>query len=138
MGTSSVVVVGKLNQDTPQMSSIDNPQGGSFQDQIQTCLSSRKDPSLCERVGIWGSDRSGDHVEAFGLENRIKGWAERAIMVMDQEAQGLFSLGKFPNQLPGLLRNPGLIGIGGDAREMNLAGTQFDEEEHVECLKKGC
>jgi len=89
MGTSSVVVVGKLNQDTPQMSSIDNPQGGSFQDQIQTCLSSRKDPSLCERVGIWGSDRSGDHVEAFGLENRIKGWAERALMVVDREAQGL-------------------------------------------------
>jgi len=45
-------------------------------------------------------------VEAFGLENRIKSWAKRTIIIMDQEPQGLFSVGKFPNQLPGLLRNP--------------------------------
>ena len=77
-------------------------------------------------------------MEAFTPENSIKGWAERAIIIMDQEAQGLFSLGKFPNQLPGLLRNPDLIGVGGDTRKMNLTGTQFDEEEDVECLKKGC
>ena len=51
---------------------------------------------------------------------------------MDQETQGLFSVGKFPNQLPGLLSNPDLIGIGGDTSKMNLARTQFDEEEHVE------
>ena len=53
-------------------------------------------------------------MEAFGLENRIKGRAKRAVIVMDQEAQGLFSVRKIPNQLPGLLSNPGLIGIGGD------------------------
>jgi hypothetical protein len=28
-------------------------------------------------------------MEAFGLENRIKGWAKRAIVVMDQEPQWL-------------------------------------------------
>ena len=74
-------------------------------------------------------------MEAFTPENSIKGWAERAIMIMDQEAQGLFSLGKFPNQLPGLLRNPDLIGVGGDTRKMNLARTQFDEEEYIDGLE---
>ena len=87
MGTSSVVVIHELNQDAPQMSSIDD------QDQIQTFLAGRANPSFCERVRVGGPERSGDHVEAFGLENRIKGWAERAIIVMDQEAQGLFSVG---------------------------------------------
>jgi len=75
-------------------------------------------------------------VEAFGFENSIKSLAERAIIVMDQEAQGLLSVRKIPNQLPGLLSNPGLIGIGGDTSKMNLARTQFDEKEHIECLKK--
>ena len=60
-------------------------------------------------------------MEAFGLENRIKSWAKRAVIVMDQEPQWLFPVGKFPNQLPGLLSNPDLIGMGGDTSKMNLA-----------------
>lgn len=56
-------------------------------------------------------------MEAFGLENRIKGWVKRAVIVMDQELQWFFSVGKIPNQLPGLLRNPNLIGVGGDTRK---------------------
>jgi len=74
-------------------------------------------------------------VEAFGLENGIKSLAEGAIIVMDQEAQGLFSLGKLPNQLPGLLSDPDLMGVGGDTGEMNLARAQLDEEEHVNGLQ---
>ena len=75
-------------------------------------------------------------MEAFGLENRIKGWAERGVIVMDQEPQGLFSVGKFPNQLPGLLRNLDLIGVGGDTSKMDAARPQFNEEKHVDGLKK--
>jgi hypothetical protein len=75
-------------------------------------------------------------VEAFGLENRIKGWAKRAAIVMDQEPQWLFSVGKFPNQLPGLLRDPDLIGVGGDTSKMDAARPQFNEEKHVYGLKK--
>jgi len=55
---------------------------------------------------------------------------------MDQEPQWLFSVGKFPNQLPGLLRNPDLIGVGGDTSKMDAARPQFNEEKHVYGLKK--
>ena len=75
-------------------------------------------------------------MEAFGLENGIKSLAEGAIIVMDQEAQGLFSLGKLPNQLSGLLSDPDLIGIGGDTGEIDAASTQFDEEEYVNGLQQ--
>jgi hypothetical protein len=75
---SSVVVVNKFIQNSPQMSSID-PQGGSFdQDQIQTFFSGRADPAFRIRVCIRGLDGSGDNVEAFGLENSIKSLAKRA------------------------------------------------------------
>ena len=114
------------------MSSIEN------QDQIQAFCAGRANPSRCERVRVGGSDGGVDDMKAFRLENRIKSLAERAIIIMDQEAQGLFSLRKFPNQLPGLLSNPDLIGIGGDTGKMNATRSQFDEEEHIECLKKGC
>ena len=55
---------------------------------------------------------------------------------MDQESQGFFSIRKSPNQLPGLLSNPELIRVGGDACKMNLTRTQFDEEEHIESLQQ--
>jgi hypothetical protein len=55
---------------------------------------------------------------------------------MDQEPQGLFSLGKLPNPLPGLLSHPDRIGIGFDTGEMASARTQFDEEEHVNGLQQ--
>ena len=63
-------------------------------------------------------------MEAFTPENSIKGWAERAIIIMDQEAQGLFSVGEFPNQLPGLLRNP--VGFKYSIRRDSWALTQKD------------
>ena len=105
------------------------------QDQIETFLPGRANPAFRESVGIGGFDGSGDNVETFGLENSIKSRAKRAIMVMDQEAQRLFSLGKRPNQLSSLLSDPNLIGMGGDTSEMNLARAQFDEEEHVDGLQ---
>ncbi len=111
------------------MSSIHN------QDQIEAFFAGRANPAFRKRVGIRGPDRSGDNVDAFGLKNRIKGWAERAVIVMDQEAQGLFSVGKFPNQLPGLLSNPDLIGFDGDTSKMDAARPQFNEEKHVYGLK---
>ena len=95
--------------------------GVKYQNVIQTFFADSANPAFRKRVGIRGPDRSGDNVEAFGLKNRIKGWAKRAVIVMDQEPQWLFSVGKFPNQLTGLLRNPDLIGVGGNTSKMDAA-----------------
>ena len=103
--------------------------------EIQALLPGRKNPAFRESICIRGPDRGGDNVEAFGLENSIKSLAEGAIIVMDQETQGPFSLGKLPNQLPGLLSDPDLIGVGDDTGEMNLARAQLDEKEHVNGLQ---
>ena len=55
---------------------------------------------------------------------------------MDQETQELFSLGKLPNRLAGLLSYPNLIGVSSDTSKMNLARTQLNEEEHIVSLKE--
>lgn len=75
-------------------------------------------------------------MKAFRPENSIKRWAERTVIVMDQEPERLFSTRKFPNQLAGLFSHPDLIGIGDDTSKMNLARAQFDEEKHVNGLQQ--
>lgn len=80
MGARRVVVVYKLNQDTPQMRSIQD------QDVIQALLSGSANPALRESVGIGGLERCFDDMKTFRLENSIKGFAECAVIVMDQEA----------------------------------------------------
>ena len=57
-------------------------------------------PAFGDSVGIGFPERGGDDMKTFSLENSIKSLAERAVGVMDQETQGLFAVGKFPNQLP--------------------------------------
>lgn len=107
-----------------------------YKNVIQTFFADSANPAFRKCVGVRGLEGSGDNVEAFELENGIKGWAKRAVIVMDQEPQWLFSVGKLPNQLPGLLRNPDLIRVGGDTSKMDTARPQFNEEKHVSGLKK--
>ena len=130
VGTSRVVVVHELKQDAPQMSSIED------ENEIQAFFSGSADPAFRECVGVGSLERNIDDMKAFRLEDCIKGQAERAIVIMDQEPKRCISIGKFPDQLPGLLSNPELIGIGDDSGKVNTARAQFDEEEHVDGLKQ--
>jgi hypothetical protein len=58
-------------------------------------------------------------VVAFGNENSIKGVAERAVIVVDQETKGVSFIRKIPNQLTCLLSSPVQMGMGSDASEMD-------------------
>ena len=62
-------------------------------------------------------------MKAFRLEHSIKGQAERAVIIMDQEPKRCITIGKLPDQLPGLLSNPELIWVGSDSGKVNTART---------------
>ena len=111
------------------MSSIDDEK------MIQAFFPDRADPAFGEGVCIGSPDRNGDDLQVFRLENSSKCSAETAVIVIDQEPQGLFSIGKFPNQMPGLLSNPKLIRVSRDTGKMDTPRTQFDEEEHIDSLR---
>jgi hypothetical protein len=111
------------------MSSIDD------ENVIHAFFPGSADPAFGEGVGIGSSDWSVNDMQAFRLENSIKSLAETAVIVMDQKPQGLISVGKITYQLPGLLRNPDLIRVGGDTSKMDTQRTQFNEEKYVDCLK---
>lgn len=75
------------------------------------------------------------HIVFSHKSGRMNEVASTAVVIMDQEPKRSITIGKFPDQLPGLLSNPELIGIGGDSGKVNTARVQFDEEEHVDGLK---
>lgn len=74
-------------------------------------------------------------LQAFRLEEGVKGFAELAVIVVDQETKGGFSVFEFPYQLSGWLAGPHFIWISRHASQMHPACTQFDEEEHLQGLQ---
>lgn len=60
---SGVVVIDVLEQDAPQMSSIED------ENEIQALIPGRKEPTFSKRVGIRGLDRSGGNVGSVGPES---------------------------------------------------------------------
>ncbi len=71
-------------------------------------------------------------MEPLGLKDNIKGLGEFSVIVMDQETKRNILLAKFPNQLPGLLSDPNLVGVGSDPSKVNTSGTQFNKEQNID------
>ena len=79
MGAREVVIGHKLNEDTLQMS------GTEDQDMIQAFFAGRSDPAFSVRICVGRPEGGVNNMVAFGNENSIKGFAERAVIVVDQE-----------------------------------------------------
>src|SRR5450759_1401140 len=71
-------------------------------------------------------------MDAFGVEDRVEGARELAVVVTDQELQRSFSLGEREHEVPGLLRCPRTIGVLGQPGEVYSPGRELDEEQHVD------
>jgi len=79
MGSRSVVVLRKFDQDALQMLSIDD------ENMIQAFFPDSANPPFGVSICIGSLKRSVNDRDAFGLENGIKGLAEGTVMVVDQE-----------------------------------------------------
>ena len=55
---------------------------------------------------------------------------------MDEKRDDRVASLKFPDHLPGLLHDPGLIGISRAAREVHPPTTHFNEKQHVDRLQE--
>ena len=102
---------------------------------IQALFPDCPNPAFSIRIGVGSPKRGVYDMKAFGLENSIKGLAERAVIVVDQETQGRFPVIEFPHQLSGLLGDPDFVGIGCDTGKMYAPRAQLDEKQHIDSLK---
>src|SRR6266496_693263 len=80
MGTGGVVVLHVGLQDAIEMPTTQEERP------VKELSSNRSHPSLSEGVGLWGSDRGGDHLRPFGLEHLVEGTGELLIAVADEVA----------------------------------------------------
>ena len=110
-----VVLVDVLTQDTLQMGGIED------EDMVQAFLPDSTHPAFGIRIGIRCLVRRVNDMEVFTFEDGIKGTGEFLVIVVDQKAHGDFPTIEFPYHLSGLLSNPDLVGVGGDASQMHPA-----------------
>src|SRR5207247_3920786 len=80
-------------------------------------------------VCLWRTDRRMDHFDAFAAEDLVKGGAELAVPVMEQEARPLEDAGEA--EVAGVLRNPGAGRVGRAAGDMDATASELDEEDDV-------
>ena len=70
-----------------------------------------------------------DDGDALAFQDFVEGVAELAVAIMDQVASVRERVGD--REVACLLGDPGPGRVGGDTREMDAAGREFDEEEDV-------
>ena len=79
----------------------------------------------------------GENVEALADEDGIESIRELAIVVADQEPQ-VMGFVEVPQDLSGLLCDPGLGGVSGDASQVDATSSDLDEEEYIQGFQPDC
>ncbi len=74
-------------------------------------------PALGDSVRLGRPRRLPDHAYAFGAKDLVKGGREFGVPVPDQDGRSQLAVAQVPREVPGLLRDPGGIGVGGAACE---------------------
>ena len=90
------------------------------------------DPPLGIGVRVRRLDRRDEHLGALGAEHVVEPATELRVAVAEHKAPSLSSIRCRQEQVAGLLGDPGSIGVGRHAGQVDPAGGQFDEEQHIQ------
>jgi len=97
------------------------------QQPVQALGADRANPAFREGVGVGCLDWCQHHLGVLGAEEVIEGAAEFGIPIAQDELDSSSLLAQHQQQIPCLLGDPGAVGVGGDASQMDLSGVHFDE-----------
>src|ERR1039458_1548516 len=93
------------------------------------------DESLGDRVRLRRPDRRVDDPDSLGVEDRVEGTRELAVVVADQKLEWPVAFGEREHEVPALLGGPIAVGVLAHAREMHAPRRELDEEQHVDPLQ---
>ena len=105
------------------------------EDKIQALFPGSPYPAFGICTGVGCQEGRVNDMQAFSLEEGVKGFAELAVIVVDQETCQSFLFIKLSYHLPGLLSYSESIWICSDASQVDTARGQFDEKEHIQGLQ---
>lgn len=102
---------------------------------VKDLISNGPYPALGERVSFRRTDGGGDDAGTLGLEDGVEGAGELRVSIADEEANaGRQRL--FDEEVARLLGDEGGVGIASGRRYVNTAGSDLDEEQHVQGAKE--
>ncbi len=122
MRSSGVVVVDVSLEDTTEMSLIEH------QDMVEHFLAHAPHPSFSKWISIGCLKRRMDDTDLLGLEDRVEGFGQLAVIVMNQATKSLFPLFDSPDVLASLLSHPLTIWMSCDSGKMDTSGADFQKK----------
>jgi predicted transposase YbfD/YdcC len=91
-----------------------------------------QDEAFGEAVRPWAPRRDLDHLDARVRQHRVERCRELAGSVAHEEPKARDLLAEVHDEVAGLLCRPWPVGVAGDGQDVQVAATDFDDEEHVE------
>jgi hypothetical protein len=95
----------------------------------------RCQPTAPRELRVRSADWGADDRRPVGAKDLVEAGAELAVAVANEEAYGSLLLAERHDKVPGLLHDPGTIGMGRDAGEIHASAVEFDEEQNVQSPK---
>ena len=126
MWTMSVVVLDIDPEDLFQVTTADGQQP------VQALGADGTDPALRVGVRVRRLDRRDEHLGTLGAEHVVEPTTELGVPVADEEAHLPALLAQHQEQASGLLGDPGPIGVGRHAGQVDPPSGRFDEEQHIQ------
>jgi hypothetical protein len=122
----SVVVLGVHPKDVLKVGSTDDQQP------VQALGAHRPDPPLRVRVRLGRPNRRQQHLPTLRPEHVVEAAGELRVPITQQVPHPAPLLAEHQQQVAGLLGDPGTVGIGGHARQVDPSRLVFDEEQHIQ------
>jgi hypothetical protein len=102
------------------------------EDPVEAFAAYGADPAFGVGVGLRGSHRGRDDVDAVGPEDLVEEAGELGVAVADKEAACRHPFTDRHEEVAGLLGDPGAGRVGGHPGKMDAASIEFDQEQHIE------
>lgn len=95
------------------------------QDLVGALFAYGPDEAFCVWVAVGTARGDLRHGDGFAGENRVERSGELGVTVLDQESEVAGVVADLPQQLPGLLGDPGGGGVGGHPEDVHLSGAHL-------------
>jgi len=121
-----VVMINEHGEDALEVTRIENQQP------IEALGTNGSHESFRDPVRLRRQNRRAHDTNAPALKHLIETPREFPIVIAEQETNWFRALGERPRHLTCMLRHSAVVGMGGAAGEVHVAGRHLDEEQHVQ------
>jgi hypothetical protein len=126
VGTVAVVMPDVDPKDLLQVATAND------QEPVQALGADRPHPALRVRVRPGRLHGRQEHLGTIRAEHIVEAAGELRVPIAQHKASPSALFAQHTQQVAGLLSDPLAVRVGGDAGQVNPAGVQFDEEQHIQ------